>query len=133
MSSHDPVDVLIIGAGASGAAIVWSLLETRMRILCLNRVIILLTRIIRRGAMITSWRAMVTFPAIQMRQRKQDYPINSAESCITPVNWNGVGGSTINFLGHWPRLRPSDFRRRHWMVSPKTGRWIITRWHCSTT
>ena len=47
-----------------------------------------------------------------VRQRKQDYPINSAESCITPVNWNGVGGSTINFLGHWPRLRPSDFRTK---------------------
>ena len=29
---HEPVDVLIIGAGASGAAIAWSLLETRMRI-----------------------------------------------------------------------------------------------------
>ena len=33
----DPVDVLIIGAGASGAAIAWSLLETRMRILCLEQ------------------------------------------------------------------------------------------------
>ena len=37
MSNHDPVDVLIIGAGASGAAIAWSLLETRMRILCLEQ------------------------------------------------------------------------------------------------
>ena len=35
--SHDPVDVLIIGAGASGAAIAWSLVETRMRILCLEQ------------------------------------------------------------------------------------------------
>ena len=34
---HEPVDVLIIGAGASGAAIAWSLLETRMRILCLEQ------------------------------------------------------------------------------------------------
>lgn len=31
----DPVDVLIIGAGASGGAIAWSLSETRMRIACL--------------------------------------------------------------------------------------------------
>ena len=34
---HEPVDVLIIGAGASGAAIALSLLETRMRILCLEQ------------------------------------------------------------------------------------------------
>ncbi len=34
---HDPVDVLIIGAGASGAAVAWSLADTRMRILCLEQ------------------------------------------------------------------------------------------------
>ena len=35
--SNDPVDVLIIGAGASGAAMAWSLAETRMKILCLEQ------------------------------------------------------------------------------------------------
>jgi choline dehydrogenase-like flavoprotein len=34
---NDPVDVLIIGAGASGAAVAWSLAETRMQILCLEQ------------------------------------------------------------------------------------------------
>src|SRR5690348_16598234 len=34
---HDPVDVLIIGAGASGAAVAWSLAETKMHILCLDQ------------------------------------------------------------------------------------------------
>jgi choline dehydrogenase-like flavoprotein len=34
---NDPVDVLIIGAGASGAAVAWSLAETRMHILCLEQ------------------------------------------------------------------------------------------------
>ena len=34
---HDKVDVLIIGSGASGAAVAWSLAETRMRILCLEQ------------------------------------------------------------------------------------------------
>src|SRR5579875_1484201 len=33
----ETVDVLIIGAGASGAAVAWSLAETRMRILCLEQ------------------------------------------------------------------------------------------------
>jgi len=31
------VDVLIVGAGASGAAVAWSLAETRMKILCLEQ------------------------------------------------------------------------------------------------
>ena len=34
---HDKVDVLIVGSGASGAAVAWSLAETRMRILCLEQ------------------------------------------------------------------------------------------------
>ena len=34
---NDPVDVLIIGAGASGAAVAWSFADTRMHILCLEQ------------------------------------------------------------------------------------------------
>jgi len=33
----DAVDVLIIGSGASGAAVAWSLAETKMRIVCLEQ------------------------------------------------------------------------------------------------
>jgi choline dehydrogenase-like flavoprotein len=33
--SEEPVDVLIVGAGAAGAAMAWSLAETRMNIVCL--------------------------------------------------------------------------------------------------
>ncbi|MBC8241114.1 MAG: NAD(P)-binding protein, partial [Alphaproteobacteria bacterium] len=35
--TEQPIDVLIIGAGASGAAMAWSLAETRMRIVCLEQ------------------------------------------------------------------------------------------------
>ncbi|MDX2168134.1 MAG: NAD(P)-binding protein, partial [Deltaproteobacteria bacterium] len=35
--AEQPVDVLIIGAGASGAAVAWSLADTRMNILCLEQ------------------------------------------------------------------------------------------------
>ena len=34
---NDKVDVLIIGSGASGAAVAWSLADTKMRILCLEQ------------------------------------------------------------------------------------------------
>jgi len=111
--TQQPVDVLIVGAGASGAALAWSLLETRMRILCLEQ---------------GPWISDKAFPSRRndfelarygdfscdpnVRQLPQDYPINADDSPITPVNFNAVGGSTINFLGHWPRMHPSDFRTR---------------------
>jgi len=31
------VDVLIVGSGASGAAVAWGLVETRLKILCLEQ------------------------------------------------------------------------------------------------
>ena len=34
---NETVDVLIIGSGASGAAVAWSLADTRMKILCLEQ------------------------------------------------------------------------------------------------
>ncbi|MBG6147412.1 choline dehydrogenase-like flavoprotein [Labrenzia sp. EL_142] len=111
--TNEPVDVLIIGAGASGAAIAWSLLETRMRILCLEQGEHLQDRDFpsrREDYELSRYGEFSCDPNV--RKLKQDYPVNSQNSCITPVNWNGVGGSTINFLGHWPRMKPSDFRTR---------------------
>lgn len=109
----DPVDVLIIGAGASGAAIAYSLTELGVQITCLEQ---------------GSWVDHTNYPSTKpdyelhrysdfscdpnVRKLPQDYPINSADSPITPVNYNAVGGSTINYLGHWPRFHPSDFRTK---------------------
>src|SRR5881392_1331394 len=80
---NDPVDVLIIGAGASGAAVAWSLADTRMHILCLDQ----------GGWMKPSeypstgrdWEAKFygdwsTSPNI--RGRPEDYPINDHSSPI---------------------------------------------------
>ena len=111
--SNEPVDVLIIGAGASGAAIAWSLVETRMRILCLEQGPHVHDKDFpSRNADYELSRYGEFSCDPNVRKLPQDYPINSADSDITPVNFNGVGGSTINFLGHWPRLHPSDFRTR---------------------
>ncbi len=111
--AYDPVDVLIVGAGASGAAIAWSLLETRMRILCLEQGDHLRERDFpsrREDYELSRYAEFSCDPNV--RGLPQDYPVNSEDSCITPVNWNGVGGSTINFLGHWPRMKLSDFRTK---------------------
>ncbi|MGA7997253.1 MAG: NAD(P)-binding protein, partial [Bradyrhizobium sp.] len=110
---HDKVDVLIIGSGASGAAVAWSLADARMRILCLEQ-----------GDWVKSsdypsngrdWEARLFSDfAINpnRRARSTDYPINDANSPIKVVNFNGVGGSTIMYTAHFPRLHPSDFKVR---------------------
>jgi choline dehydrogenase-like flavoprotein len=107
----DPVDVLIIGAGASGAAIAWSLAETKMHILCLEQ---------------GGWMNPAEYPSTgrdweakfygewssspNVRGRPEDYPINDDNSPIKVVNYNAVGGSTVMYTAHWPRLHPSDFK-----------------------
>ena len=35
--NFEPADVLIIGAGASGATAAWNLADTKMRIVCLEQ------------------------------------------------------------------------------------------------
>ena len=108
---HDKVDVLIIGAGASGAAVAWSLADTKMRILCLEQGDWMKpTDYPSNGR---DWEArfysdFATSPNI--RGRPDDYPINDDNSPIKIVNFNGVGGSTIMYTAHYPRLHPSDFK-----------------------
>jgi hypothetical protein len=53
---------------------------------------------------------MATSPNI--RARPEDYPVNDDNSPIKVVNFNGVGGFTIVYTAHFPRLHPSDFRVR---------------------
>lgn len=110
---NDVVDVLIVGAGASGAAVAWSLAETRMHIVCLEQ---------------GDWMNPASYPSNfqdwevhhgetsaispNHRNRAADYPINDSESPIAIVNFNAVGGSTILYSAHFPRFHPSDFRVR---------------------
>jgi choline dehydrogenase-like flavoprotein len=44
------------------------------------------------------------------RKRREDYPVNDRESPIAASMFNAVGGSTILYAAHFPRLHPSDFR-----------------------
>jgi len=47
-----------------------------------------------------------------VRRRPADYPIDDKESPIAIANFNGVGGGTVLYSGHFPRFHPSDFRCR---------------------
>jgi len=112
-NANEPADVVIIGSGAAGAALAWSLAETRMKIVCLEQ---------------GDWMKPEEYPTSgtdwEMRRfgdfglspngrgRREDYPINDAESPIAVSNFNAVGGSTILYAAHFPRMHPSDFRVR---------------------
>ena len=111
--SDEIVDVLIIGSGASGAAVAWSLADTRMKILCLEQ---------------GDWIKPTDFPSNgrdwearryadfdispNRRARETDYPVNDDNSAMKVANFNGVGGGTVVYTAHFPRMHPSDFRVR---------------------
>ena len=105
------VDVLIIGAGASGAAMSWSLADTRMHIVCLEQGDQM--NPLKYPSTGRDWEARTQDDfAISPNQRclPVDYPINDNDSPIKIANFNGVGGSTVLYSAHYPRLHPSDFR-----------------------
>jgi choline dehydrogenase-like flavoprotein len=112
-TQKDRVDVLVIGAGASGAAFTWSLAEAGIDVLCLEQ---------------GGWMDPSSYPAVghdwdvrrqtnfhadpNVRGLRVDYPVETSRSPIDPLMFNAVGGSTIHWSAHFPRLRPSDFRVR---------------------
>ena len=109
----DIVDVLIIGAGASGAAVAWSLADTKMRIVCLEQGGWMKPADYPSTGRDWEARALGDFsPSPNRRARPEDYPINDDASPIKVVNFNGVGGGTVMYTAHWPRMHPSDFRMR---------------------
>ena len=105
----DEVDVLIIGGGASAAAFAWSLADTRMKILCLEQGD--WVDHTKYPATSTDWELRNDFSFDpNVRRASADYPVNNADSDIAVANYNGVGGGTILYAAHFPRLHPSDFK-----------------------
>ena len=111
--TNDIVDVLIIGAGASGAAVAWSLAETRMRIMCMEQGDWMNPA--EYASTKRNWEVLqqTTYNiSPNVRKREADYPINEDNSPISVANFNAVGGGTILYAAHFPRFHPSDFRVR---------------------
>jgi choline dehydrogenase-like flavoprotein len=111
--SEPRADVLVIGAGASGAVAAKHMAEAGFRVVCLEQ---------------GGWRSAGEYPGDKLefellaekqwspdpnvRARPEDYPTESSESDISPVMFNAVGGSTVHFGAQWARMRPSDFKVR---------------------
>ena len=128
MSAQDGVaDVLIVGAGASGAAVAWSLSQAGLSVVCLEQ-----------GGWVDPqsyphsrpdwehYRATDFAKDPNVRQRPEDYPINVDRTPIVPLMFNAVGGSTIHWSGHFPRFRPSDFRVHS--LDDVAADWPLTYW-----
>ena len=103
-------EVLVIGAGLSGAITSQRLARAGIEVTCLEQGV---------------WNPLESYPGDKpdfelqalgpwnanpnIRQGKADYPILDDTSDIKPLLFNGVGGSTVMFSAHWMRFLPSDF------------------------
>ena len=110
MSKSDHADVLVIGAGASGAINSLVLAQAGLRVVCLDQ---------------GGWTEPAQHPHFSddfvyqrqnrwnpepsVRRGPDDYPVQGGQSHA--LMWNGVGGSTNVYAALWPRFRPSDFRK----------------------
>ena len=104
------MDILVIGAGASSAAAVSNLSSLGVNILCLEQGDWMNTN--EYPSNFKNWQTIRDQQFNQspnIRKRETDYPINEEDSEIEVANFNGVGGGTILYSGHFPRMKPSDF------------------------
>lgn len=112
---NEPADVLVIGSGAAGAAVAKRLTDHGAKVVCLEQ---------------GDWQKPEEYPSTRphwevalrrgpwnfspnVRRRPEDYPVvERGENPPDILMFNGVGGSTIHYTAHFPRLHPSDFRVR---------------------
>lgn len=109
----DMVDVLVIGAGPSGAIVAHTAAVSGLKVTCLEQ-----------GdwvgpsdysANFDMWEVIArSHWALEPNHRRNpaDYPLEVSETDLSPSMYNAVGGGTIHFGALWPRLTASDFRVR---------------------
>jgi choline dehydrogenase-like flavoprotein len=110
-AAPDIVDVLVIGAGPSGAVVTHTAAVAGLSVICLEQ-----------GDWVNPSDFPANFPEWELliqhdwahdpnvRALPSDYPVDVEDSDMWPVMFNAVGGSSIYYGAEWPRLLPSDFR-----------------------
>ena len=109
----EKTDILIIGAGASGAASAWNLSKLNLKITCLEQGPFVNKKDYSFNNVNREINKFKKFN-INPNERKfdSDYSINNDNSPISIANYNAVGGSTLVYSGHYPRFHPSDFKTK---------------------
>jgi len=114
MATERP-DVVVVGSGAAGAALAWRLVERGASVVCLEqgdwaRPNDFVSN--RPDFEVSLRRGRSTFSPND-RRRPEDYPVTTKGLRPSQIAmFNGVGGSTVHWEGHFPRFHPSDFRVR---------------------
>jgi choline dehydrogenase-like flavoprotein len=104
-------EVLIIGAGASGAVAANYLARQGIRVVCLEQgdwpdeSKYVGRRPEHEIVVNPRWHANPN-----VRLQRQDYPVDISECDVDISMYNGVGGGTILWTAFWHRMLPSDFR-----------------------
>ena len=113
LSNESDPDVLMIGAGPTGAVAAKRFVSAGMRVVVLEQ-----------GDWPDYSKARANHPDFELtagrnwsgnpnrRQAPADYPIDDSQSDISAVLYNAVGGGTVIYAAHWQRNMPSDFRVR---------------------
>ncbi|MDB5445901.1 MAG: hypothetical protein JWQ97_1218, partial [Phenylobacterium sp.] len=112
-SASDHAEVLIIGAGPAGGVAARRLAEDGVKVVALEQGH-WQDRNNYRGAE-WDWELAATrqwSSSPMLRQAKSDYPVDTTESDMQIINFNGVGGGTILYNAVWIRLLESNFRTR---------------------
>ncbi len=121
MQTKKAIDVAIIGSGMGGAAFAWQLLRKTagLKIICFERggwvdpSQFPTTDFDWQSSALAAWSANPnTRLASGGNVYSADYAVEDKGSQLKPLMWNAVGGSTINWSAHFPRLHPSDFMVR---------------------
>jgi choline dehydrogenase-like flavoprotein len=115
MPRRESADILVIGSGAAGAAVVKRLSEHGAKVVCLER---------------GDWRRPADYPSAgsdyegqfrrsqfsfnpNVRKRPEDYPVASAGQNPPEIEMvNAVGGTTVVWNCECLRFHPSDFQVR---------------------
>ncbi len=107
---HDPVDVVVVGAGPGGAITSMVLAEQGIKVACLEQGPWFRPQDRPHASTDWEWRRLTDWStAPNVRARPYDYPVDSVDE--STLMWNGVGGGTGIYTATWPRYRPSDFRK----------------------
>lgn len=106
-------DVLVVGAGPSGAVVALELAMAGISVTVLEQGDWVPAEAFDGArpewelTQLTRWH-----PNPNVRGRAEDYPIATEGSEVNPLMFAGVGGAALIYGAHWVRFMPSDFRVR---------------------